>query len=199
MSPGKLMSAGVFTAIAASLCCITPVLALIAGTGSIASSFSWIEPARPYLIGVTIAVLGFTWYQKLKRKPLDECGCDTEEKPTFIQSKTFLVIITIFAALMISFPSYAIIFFPKNKKEVGVVEQSAIQTLEVNIKGMSCKACEAEVNHEIYKLPGIIQSTVAYEKRNAIIQFDSTKTTLRKIIEAVQTTGYKVIDHSLKN
>jgi mercuric ion transport protein len=39
MTTGKLMSAGVFTAIAASLCCITPVLALIAGSGSIACRF----------------------------------------------------------------------------------------------------------------------------------------------------------------
>ena len=75
MSTGKLMSAGVFTAIAASLCCITPVIALIAGSGSIASSFSWLAPARPYLIGLTIAVLGFAWYQKLKPQPVDECGC----------------------------------------------------------------------------------------------------------------------------
>src|SRR5258707_14471227 len=119
MSTGKLMSAGVFTSITASLCCITPVLALIAGTGSIASSFSWIEPARPYLIGLTIAVLGFAWYQKLKPSSTDDCGCAVDGlpegkagKPDFLQSKTFLLIITLFSVLMISFPSYAKVFFP---------------------------------------------------------------------------------------
>jgi hypothetical protein len=81
MTESKLMGAGVFTAIAASLCCITPVLALIAGTGSIASSFSWIEPARPYLIGLTIVVLGFAWYQKLKPRPADDCGCAIDDLP----------------------------------------------------------------------------------------------------------------------
>ncbi len=41
----KLIGAGLLTAIAASLCCITPVLALIAGTSGLAStSFSWLEP-----------------------------------------------------------------------------------------------------------------------------------------------------------
>src|SRR5882757_2902229 len=126
MNAGKLMGAGVFTAIAASLCCITPVLALIAGSGSIASSFSWIAPARPFLIGLTVAVLGFAWYQKLKPIPVDECGCAVEEKPRFIQSKTFLLIVTLFAALMLSFPSYAKFFFPKNEKTVTVVEKSNI-------------------------------------------------------------------------
>ena len=95
MNTGKLMSAGVFTAIAASLCCITPVIALVAGTGSVASSFSWLTPARPYLIGLTIAVLGFAWYQKLKPQPIDDCGCAVDEKPKFIHSKMFLSIITL--------------------------------------------------------------------------------------------------------
>lgn len=65
------MGAGLISAIAASLCCITPVLALVAGSSGIAAGFSWLEPARPYLIGITILVLGFAWYQKLKYR---NCG-----------------------------------------------------------------------------------------------------------------------------
>ena len=199
MSTGKLMSAGVFTAIAASLCCITPVLALVAGTGSLASSFSWIAPARPFLIGLTVTVLGFAWYQKLKPIPVDECGCAVEEKPRFIQSKTFLLIVTLFAALMLSFPSYAKFFFPKNEKTVTVVEKSNIQSVELSIRGMNCEACEAEVNHEVYKLSGIIESTVSYPKKNAIIKFDNSKTSIKHITDAVNATGYKVINQTIKN
>ena len=58
-------TAGVLSAIAASLCCITPVVALLAGSSSIAANFSWIEPARPYLIALSIAALLFAWYVKL--------------------------------------------------------------------------------------------------------------------------------------
>jgi len=135
MSQNKLIGAGVFTAIAASLCCITPVLALIAGTGSIASSFSWIEPARPYLIGITIAVLGVAWYQKLKPQPADDCGCTIDDQSTektknvkFLQSKSFLLIATLFAALMIAFPAYANIFFPKTEETSAITENSNFQT-----------------------------------------------------------------------
>src|SRR5690625_7732599 len=68
----RLVGAGVLSAVAASLCCITPVLALISGASGVASTFSWMEPARPYLIGITVLVLGFAWYQKLK--PRTEIG-----------------------------------------------------------------------------------------------------------------------------
>src|SRR5262245_18441362 len=98
MTNGNLIGAGVFTAIAASLCCITPVIALLAGSSGIASSFSWIEPARVYLIGFTIAMLAVAWYKKLRPLPVDECGCEVFEKPKFIQSKTFLLIVTLFSA-----------------------------------------------------------------------------------------------------
>ena len=75
----KLIGAGLLTTIAASLCCITPVLALIAGTSGLTSTFSWLEPFRPYFIGLTILVLGFAWYQKLKPKKQIERKRETEE------------------------------------------------------------------------------------------------------------------------
>src|SRR5690606_9183223 len=120
----KVMTVGILTALSASLCCITPVLALIAGTSGIASTFSWIEPFRPYFIGLTVLVLGFAWYQKLKSKKQADCECETDERPKFIQSKSFLGLVTVFAALMLTFPSYAHIFYPKSDKEIVVVEKS---------------------------------------------------------------------------
>ena len=111
-SENKLAGLGLLTAISASLCCITPVLALLAGTSGLASTFSWLDPLRPYLIGLTVLVLGFAWYQKLKPQKQIDCDCDTTEKTPFIQTKKFLAIVTVFAGLMLAFPTYANVFFP---------------------------------------------------------------------------------------
>jgi len=199
MTTGKLISTGIISAVAASLCCITPVLALIAGSGSVASSFSWLAPARPYMIGVTLAALGFAWYQKLWPRRTSECACSDSERPLFFRSKTFLLIVTIFAAVTIAFPSYAKIFFPKTQKTVIVTGETNIQTVKLSIRGMGCKACEAEINHEVNKLPGIIQSRVSCERKDAIIQFDDSKVKAAEIVNAVQVTGYKVINQSFGN
>jgi len=51
----------IILAITASLCCITPVLAFIAGVSGIASAFSWLHPVRPYLIVITVLLLGLAW------------------------------------------------------------------------------------------------------------------------------------------
>jgi len=191
-SENKLIGAGLLTAIMASLCCITPVLALIAGTSGIASTFSWIEPFRPYLIGLTVLVLCFAWYQKLKIKKEIDCECETDEKPKFMQSKTFLGIVTAFSIIMLAFPYYSRIFYPNTEKQIIVVDKSDIKTTEFKINGMTCAGCEEHVNHEVNKLNGIVNSKASYENKNAIIEFDRTKTNETEIEKAINSTGYKV-------
>jgi copper chaperone CopZ len=190
----KLAVTSILTAITASLCCITPVLALIAGTSGVASTFSWIEPFRPYLIGLTILVLLFAWYQKLRPEKEIDCECETDEKPKFIQSRTFLGVVTVFAIVMLAFPYYSGIFYPNTEKKVIVVDKSDIKTIEFRISGMTCASCEAHVNHEVNKLNGIVNSKISYENGNAIIEFDQTKTNELEIEKAINSTGYKVTD-----
>ena len=192
----KLVGAGVLSAIAASLCCITPVLALISGASGVASTFSWMEPGRPYLIGITVLVLGFAWYQKLKPRTPEEikCDCEEDEKKPFLQTKTFLGIVTVFAALMLAFPYYAHIFYPSNdKKEVVIVNASDIQTVTFDVKGMTCSGCVSHVENDVNKLPGIIIVDASYEEEVTRVEFDQSKVSLAQIEEAINGTGYKVV------
>lgn len=193
-SDNKLIGAGLLTAITASLCCIPPVLALIAGTSGIASTFSWIEPFRPYLIGLTILVLGFSWYQKLKPQKEIDCECETDEKPKFIQSRKFLGIVTVFVIVILAFPYYSGIFYPNTEKQIILVDKSDIKTTEFKISGMTCASCEEHVNYEVNKLNGIVNSTVSYENGNAIVEFEKTKTNETEIEKAINSTGYQVTD-----
>lgn len=190
-----IIGAGLLTAIAASLCCITPVLALFSGATGIASTFSWMEPYRPYLIGLTVAVLAFAWYQKLKPKKADiDCACE-EDKPSFWQTKTFLGIITVLAFLLMAFPKYSHIFYPKTeKKEIMIVDKSSIQQVKLNIKGMTCEACTETINLALSKVPGVLEYKTEFKNGSSTVKFDNSKTVEQAIINAVNETGYKVTD-----
>ncbi len=190
--------AGIFAAFAASLCCITPVLAFLGGASGLASSFSWIEPYRPYLIGLTVAVFAFAWYQKLKPIKKVDCDCETDNKKLFWQSKQFLAIITVAAGLLIAFPYYAKVFYPKpQQSEVMVVDKSNIQQAEFKIKGMTCESCTEHVNSEISKINGVIEFKTSYEKANSTVKFDNSKTSINSIASAIKNTGYKVISQTV--
>lgn len=188
---------GLLTAFSASLCCISPILALLAGTSGIASTFSWLEPFRPWLIGFTSVVLGFAWYQKLNPKKTNEldCECEEDEKPIFWQSKKFLAIVSLFAVAMLAFPSYANIFFPRHKNKTAVVDKNNIQKAEFRIDGMTCTGCEVHVEHEVNQLSGIITVKASYEKSNATVKFDNSLTSIDSIKAAIKATGYQI--HSI--
>ena len=183
---------GLFAAVAASSCCIPPVIALIAGVGGSASALSWMEPFRPYLIGLAIVAIGYAWYNYLKPKKEEDC-CEVDAKPKWYQTKEFLIGITLFAAISISFPYYAHIFYPDNKKEVVIINQSDIQTVNFDVQGMTCAGCEESIKHAVNELNGIVNVTPSYEKENTEVKFDKTKTSKEDIEKAINATGYKVV------
>ncbi len=184
---------GLFAAVAASSCCIPPVIALIAGVGGGASALSWMEPFRPYLIGLAVLAIGYAWYSYLKTKKAEDC-CEVDAKPKWFQTKGFLIGITLFAAISISFPYYSHIFYPDNKKEVVIVNQSNIQTVNFEVEGMTCASCEQHVTHAVNELEGIVNVAASFEKANAKVEFDDSKTTKEDIEKAINSTGYKVTD-----
>jgi copper chaperone CopZ len=197
-SPGTYTSAGILSAVAASLCCITPVIALLAGSSSIAANFSWIEPARPFLIGLSIAVLAFAWYQKLKpaKTNIMDCDCETTKKASFLQSKTFLGIVTVFAILMMTFPLYAKMFYPKPKIQGATVAAVGNkQQVKFTIQGMTCAGCEEHINNELSKVNGVLAYNTSYATRSSLVSFDKSKVDVNTIEAAINKTGYNLKSH----
>lgn len=186
------ITTGIIAALAASSCCIPPVIAAIAGVGGATGSLSWMEPLRPYLIGLAVVTIGYAWYSHFKPKREDDCGCHIE-KHKWYQTKGFLVGMTLFAAISITFPYYSGIFFSDNIKEIIVVENSNIQKIILEIEGMTCDACQNHVNHAVNELSGIVDINTSYAKGNAIVEFDNTQTDILEIEAAVNSTGYNVV------
>lgn len=185
-------NAGIFTALASSVCCITPLLATVAGTSSLATTFDWIVPARPYFIIGTVLILAFAWYQELKPVSKVSCDCEHVNKP-FMQTKKFLSFVTLGAVLLITFPSYSGLVY-KQKEVAQQPVAKTDQTASIKIKGMTCEACEHHVKQEVSKLKGIHQVQVSYKNGNATVKYDSKKTSVADIKKAVEATGYKVVE-----
>ncbi|MBI1194843.1 MAG: mercuric transport protein MerTP [Gammaproteobacteria bacterium] len=190
----KLIGAGLLSAFAASLCCITPVLAFLSGATGLASAFSWIEPARPWLIALSVGLLAFAWYQKLKTRTTGEipCACEDEQKTQFLQSKTFLGIVTILVALMMAFPWYGGIVYPEGQANTVIVSADSVETVTYEVIGMTCSSCEAHVQHGVDSVNGVIDVTADHTTGKAVVRFDRGQTDAAVIRRAIDSTGYKV-------
>lgn len=191
------VTTGILAALAASSCCIPPLIAAIAGVGGASSNLSWMEPLRPYLIGLAILAIGYAWYAHLKTKKADDCGCEIE-KPKFYQKRSFLVGMTLFAIVSISIPYYSHLFFPNNKKEVIISDLANIQKVDIKIEGMTCDACQNHVDYAINELDGIVSVNTSYKDENTLIEFDTSLTSLEQINQAISSTGYNPYKEKIK-
>lgn len=194
----KMAGIGLLMAFTTSLCCITPVLALMSGVGGVASTFSWLEPLRPFLVGLTVAVLGFTWYQKMKPKKEEvlNCDCHVDRKEPFIQSRKFLGIVTTVAVVLLTFPSYSHIFYPEMKANSIISNESSVKQLYLNIKGMTCSGCEEHINHAASQIDGVITTEASYELGTANIKYDMSIIEKKEIIKAINATGYRTVENT---
>lgn len=190
----KSASLGLFSSLAASLCCITPLVAAISGVSGVASTLLWIEPARPYLLGGSVLLLGFAWFQKLRPQKSKDCGCAVPKKRSMLQSTRFLTVVTVLAMLLMTFPSYAHLFYAQNVPVSANTTTPTTLSKEVAffVKGMGCASCEPEVETAVGKLPGIHVVKASAVQKNTVVQFDPTKTSIEAIREAINSTGYIV-------
>lgn len=188
---------GILASISASLCCITPVLGILGGISGVASTFSWLEPYRPYLISLTTLLLGFVWYKKLKPhtgKVIDcECETDNNKKPSFLQSKTFLGIVTLLAGMLLAFPYYSNLFFGILKKDAIIVEKENLAFAKIEIVGMTCSGCEDSVNTAIRSLSGVLDVTSNHKTGFAKVKYDKSKVDTNDFKNVIEkNVGYTI-------
>ena len=197
--PSKsLFGAGLLAALAASLCCITPLLAVVGGLGGAASAFSWLEPYRLYLVTLTAAVLGFAWYRQLRPAPAAADCCAIPEKKPLMQSTGFLATVTVLAALLLAFPYYGAALYPTaqpNAAAVAAIGAAPVwQTRTYRIGGMTCEACARHVESAVQRVPGVQAVSVSYDQATARVRFDAAHAQPVQVEQAINGTGYHVLD-----
>ena len=102
----KAVVASVVVAAAASVCCIGPVVAAVLGAGALGAASTRFEPYRPWLLGVTMILLGVGFVSAYRRKP--ECAADgTICAPSSRRTaKIVLWIAVVLVIVLATFPYY---------------------------------------------------------------------------------------------
>ncbi|OJZ17749.1 MAG: mercuric transport protein [Thiobacillus sp. 65-29] len=104
---------GVIAAIAASLCCIGPLVLVMLGIGGAwVANLAVLEPFRPYFLGVAVIFLFFAW-RKIYRAPAAACtpGSLCALPQTNRAYKVLFWIVTALVGLAMVFPYIAPLFY----------------------------------------------------------------------------------------
>ena len=66
----------------------------------------------------------------------------------------------------------------------------ANKTVTVAIEGMTCTGCENTIQESVTKIAGVTEIKASHLDSTAVVSFDSTKTSVAAIGEAVTEAGY---------
>jgi len=81
---------------------------------------------------------------------------------------------------------------PKQPKVEKEATSAQLVEMELEIKGMHCDDCETSIQAGVKELPGVDSISANYEDSTAYVRFDSTKTNLKEIAEAISKRGFEV-------
>jgi copper chaperone CopZ len=74
-----------------------------------------------------------------------------------------------------------------------VVAATVAQTerVTVAIEGMHCGNCASGIKAMLKRTAGVVSADVSYERKEAVVEYDPSRTTREKIVEAINNMGYK--------
>lgn len=67
---------------------------------------------------------------------------------------------------------------------------AATKTVTLNVPGMTCPACPVTVKKALNKVQGVSKVDVNYDKKQAVVTFDDTKTDTKTLVKATTDAGY---------
>lgn len=64
------------------------------------------------------------------------------------------------------------------------------KTVTLSVPGMNCDLCPLTIKKAISKVPGVASVEASYEKKQAVVTFDDSKTSVEALMKATTNAGY---------
>ena len=183
-------------AIAASLCCILPIVFALGGFAIVGAS-TFFESLRPYFLIVAFALLGVGFYLSYRKStPVCEPGSACARPPVNRLGRVALWIATAFVVAFAAFPYYsgAVANFLLSDDSVNASsarQANSVQHVSFAVRGMYCPACAKSVETNLMNLSGVRKATVFYEQGRAEVEYDGGAVSVEQMEKAIQDVGYQ--------
>ena len=62
----------------------------------------------------------------------------------------------------------------------------------LNVQGMTCASCERRLEEALSRVSGVVKAKASYSRSTVQVRYDSDRTTLDQLTDAIEATGYQV-------
>jgi mercuric ion binding protein len=73
---------------------------------------------------------------------------------------------------------------------ISSVAMAEVKTVTLSVPTMNCELCPATVKKAISKVPGVSNIAASYEKKEAVVTYDDSKTSVEALTKATANAGY---------
>ena len=185
MKPSQL---GMLSALAASVCCLGPVLLVVLGLGSLGFG-AFLGRYHWWFIGAALVLLTYAWRTYLREAR--RCRTEACEMVQGKTTRTILFLASIVVVVFVGLNVYTYASQSGQAPEPPIASvKDGLASVVIPVEGMTCFTCEFSVESGVKKLPGIVSVDAKTSERAAHVSYDPTKVTLDAIIAAINKTGY---------
>lgn len=177
----------VASAIAASACCLGPLVLLSLGvSGAWISHLTRLDPYRPVFVAISLVSFAFAFY-RIYRKPQEEycpVGKPCARRDTKRAYKTALWIVLALILGLLIFPYLVPYVFAES--QIGEQREKVI----LQVRNMSCGSCTVTVKKSLTRLEGVKEARVTLDPPEAAVVYDPAKVKVEDLIKAATDAGY---------
>lgn len=75
-----------------------------------------------------------------------------------------------------------------------VAVSAAGATVTIRVEGMQCGSCASSVEKKLKATEGVEEVRVSFEKKEVWVRYDDNRTSVAKLREAINSTGFKAVE-----
>ncbi len=180
--------AGLGAALLGSLCCAGPLIAILLGVSG-ATALAGLGKYHTLLlaaIGVVFLAAGVYFWRFRK-------ACDLPNQNIqlwkYLAIAAGLFVVTTFIINQVVIPMMSTRAYPTLATKP--LSLTGMHKATLAIDQMECAACVGTIQKSIATTPGVIDASVSYEKKQASVIYDPTKTNVQLLVDAVAKTNYQ--------
>ena len=186
----------ILSGLAASACCIGPLVFSLLGLGSFGFAAT-LEKWRPLFMAVTFGFLGLAFFFTYRKREVACEGGTCKVKTSSNAQKITLWTVAALAAALAFYPQWGPALGIGAYKPAAIKAVQASQTIELGISGMTCEGCSQAVKNALVSVPGVVDAEVSWEEGKAVVK-GSDSVDKNRLKLAVEKSGYKVVSKSDK-
>lgn len=188
---GKAGTLGTLSAVFASACCGVPLVLIALGLGGLGLG-SFLGTYHWHFTLAGALLLAAAWFVFLREKArLGAVGAEIRN------ARLTPALLAVATAAVLGFGGLNVasaLGLGSKAREVRTASSGSsgeLAQVVLPVKGMTCVTCEWGIEKALGKLEGVVEAKASASEQKVLVRYEPGKVTLERMIEAVDSTGYK--------